>query len=93
MYSPETLLQIHHLRHEELVARAVRRPLVRPGGRVRAVPGATVAVGRAVREAVTGGRHAVVDLVTRAGTSLGTSLGRRTGATRGPSHDPVCCPA
>lgn len=89
MYSPETLLQIHHLRHDELVSAATGRPLAWPGGRLRRVSGATVAVARAARDAAVGGRRAVVGLVARVGTSLGT----RADATRGASHDPVCCPA
>jgi hypothetical protein len=84
VYSPESLLQIHHLRHEELVAAARRRAPVAPVRRAR-----PVALGRAARTGAASAQRAVVALVARAGAALGTGTDDR----RRVSHDPVCCAA
>lgn len=86
MYSPETLLQIHHLRHEELVA-AARRSRVGVDPRVRR--GANLLAGRPVRRTVTDAQRALTGAVAR----VTAPLAALTGARPGSSSDPACCPA
>jgi hypothetical protein len=85
VYSPETLLQIHHLRHDDLVAAAVRHDPADPRVRSRASRG--VVVGRAVRSTAAGARRAVGDAVARVGAAVGAAADARRDTS------PVCCPA
>nr|WP_297424468.1 hypothetical protein [uncultured Actinotalea sp.] len=85
MYSPETLLQIHHLRHDELVAATVRPDPADP--RVRCPASRSAVVGRTVRSAGAGAQRVVGDAVARVGAAVGVAAGARRDAS------PVCCPA
>lgn len=88
MYSPETLLQVHHQRHAELTA-AVRRPDAAPRAALTrpATGRLLVAVARTRQAAVTT-RYAVGDAVAR--TASAVRPADRPGAT---AVAPVCCPA
>jgi hypothetical protein len=83
VYSPETLLQLHHLRHDELVAAAAQARAHR-AARSRRAPGVGGGVARSSRAAVAGARRLVVGLRAASPARPG----------RVPAGgDPICCPA
>ncbi|WP_225753604.1 hypothetical protein [Actinotalea sp. Marseille-Q4924] len=84
MYSPETLLQIHHQRHDELVAVAARHA-TRRGADPRAEPARVGVVGDVVREASAAVRRTLAVL---AGAVAGPVGARAVGG-----REPACCPA
>lgn len=85
MYSPETLLQLHHLRHDDLVAAVARHARTDRAPRARRVPTLGEDVARSARTTVAGAR-----------SPLGWLRATRpSGALTGPAarRDPLCCPA